>query len=57
MKKNLVRLALMASLGVASFSALAEDEAYKGAWYALPGISYNWTDSDLRAKDDVDGLS
>ena len=56
MKKNLVRLALMASLGVASFSALAEDEAYKGAWYALPGISYNWTDSDLRAKDDVGGF-
>ena len=56
MKKNLMSFALMASLGVTSFNALAEDEAYKGAWYALPGISYNWTDSDLSAKDDVGGF-
>jgi len=49
-------LALMAGLGLTSFAASAEDGAYKGSWYALPGISYNWTDSDLNAKDDVGGF-
>lgn len=56
MKKNLMSLTLAASLGLASFSASAEDAAYKGAWYALPGVSYNWTDGDLKAKDDVGGF-
>jgi OOP family OmpA-OmpF porin len=56
MKKNLMGLALMAGLGLTSFAASAEDGAYKGSWYALPGISYNWTDSDLNAKDDVGGF-
>jgi OmpA-OmpF porin, OOP family len=56
MKKNLMGLALMAGLGLTSFAASAEDSAYKGSWYALPGISYNWTDSDLNAKDDVGGF-
>ena len=55
MKKNMSYLALAATLAV-SFSASADDEAYKGSWYALPGISYNWTDSDLKAKDDVGGF-
>lgn len=49
-------LALIAGLGLTSFAASAEDGAYKGSWYALPGISYNWTDSELNAKDDVGGF-
>ena len=56
MKKNLMGMALMVGLGLTSFAASAEDGAYKGSWYALPGISYNWTDSDLNAKDDVGGF-
>jgi OOP family OmpA-OmpF porin len=55
MKKNIRYLALAASLAV-SFSAAAETDSYQGSWYALPGISYNWTDSDLKAKDDVGGF-
>jgi hypothetical protein len=56
MKKNLSYFALAAALGLGSTSVFAEEEMYKGAWYALPGISYNWTDSDLRANDDVGGF-
>lgn len=56
MRKNLMCLALMAGLGLTSFASFAEEGAYKGSWYALPGISHNWTDSDLNAKDDVGGF-
>lgn len=56
MKKNLMGLALLTTLSIASFSASAEDDAYKGAWYALPGISYNWTDSALKADDGMGGF-
>ncbi len=56
MKKNMMSLALIAALGFASFSASAGDDAYKGAWYALPGVSYNWTDGDLNSKDDIGGF-
>lgn len=56
MKKNLMSLALLTTLSIASFAAYAEDDAYKGAWYALPGISYNWTDSDLKADDGMGGF-
>ncbi|MDO9050045.1 MAG: outer membrane beta-barrel protein [Methylotenera sp.] len=48
MKKNLVSLAVATSLGLAAFSASAED-MYRGAWYAVPGVSYMNTDSDLDA--------
>lgn len=48
MKKNLISLAVAASLGLAAFSASAED-MYRGAWYAVPGVSYMDTDSDLDA--------
>lgn len=48
MKKNLISLAVAASLGLAAFSASAED-LYRGAWYAVPGVSYLNTDSDLDA--------
>lgn len=56
MKKNLMRLALLTTLSIASFGASAEDDAYKGAWYALPGISYNWTDGALKADDGMGGF-
>ncbi len=51
MKKNLTKLVILAVLGFSSFAAFAEDDSYKGAWYALPGVSYNWTDSALKADD------
>ena len=55
MKKNLIGMVVAASLGMAATSALAED-MYRGAWYALPGVSYNWTDSDLNAENDLGGF-
>ncbi len=48
MKKNLINMAVAATLGLAAFSAAADD-MYRGAWYAVPGISYMNTDSDLDA--------
>ena len=56
MKKNLMSLALLMTLSMVSFFASADDEAYKGSWYALPGVSYNWTDSDLKADDGMGGF-
>jgi OOP family OmpA-OmpF porin len=49
MKKNILTIAVAASLGIAAFSATAED-MYRGAWYAVPGMSYMDTDNDLGAK-------
>jgi len=49
MKKNLISMAVAATLGLAAFTASAED-MYRGAWYAVPGVSYLHTDSDLDAK-------
>jgi OmpA-OmpF porin, OOP family len=54
MKKSLVGLAVVATLGL-SFAASAED-MYRGAWYAVPGISYMNTDSDLEADNDLGGF-
>lgn len=48
MKKNLISIAVAASMGLAAFAASAED-MYRGAWYAVPGVSYMNTDSDLDA--------
>ncbi|MES2012313.1 MAG: OmpA family protein [Pseudomonadota bacterium] len=48
MKKNILNIAVAATLGFAAFSAAAED-MYRGAWYAVPGVSYMNTDSDLEA--------
>ncbi len=48
MKKNLINLAVAAALGMAAFAASAED-MYRGAWYAVPGVSYMDTDGDLEA--------
>jgi OOP family OmpA-OmpF porin len=55
MKRNHIGMLVAAALGMAATSALAED-MYRGAWYALPGLSYNWTDSDLNAQDDLGGF-
>lgn len=49
MNKNILNLAVAAALGLAAFSAVAED-MYRGAWYAVPGVSYMDTDKDLGAK-------
>ena len=48
MKKNLISMAVAATLSIAAFAASAED-MYRGAWYAVPGVSYLSTDSDLNA--------
>jgi OmpA-OmpF porin, OOP family len=48
MNKNLVSLAVAATLGLTAVTASAED-MFRGAWYAVPGISYMNTDSDLEA--------
>jgi len=49
MKKNIIKIAVAAALGLVAFTASAED-MYRGAWYAVPGASYMHTDSDLDAK-------
>ena len=48
MNKKLVGLAVAATLGLTALNASAED-MFRGAWYAVPGISYMNTDSDLDA--------
>jgi OOP family OmpA-OmpF porin len=48
MKKNIINIAVATALGFAAFTASAED-MYRGAWYAVPGVSYMNTDSDLDA--------
>ena len=50
MKKNILSIAVAASLGLAACSVYAED-AFQGAWYAVPGISYMSSDNDLKAND------
>ncbi|MDI1308090.1 MAG: OmpA family protein [Methylotenera sp.] len=48
MKKNLINLAVAASLSIAAFAVSAED-MYRGAWYLVPGVSYMNTENDLDA--------
>lgn len=55
MNKKLLGLVISSTLVIASFSANAED-AYQGSWYALPGISYMNTDSDLEADNGAGGF-
>ncbi len=55
MKKNLLGLAVAAALSVTAFSAAADD-MYRGAWYAVPGVSYMNTDSDLDADNGAGGF-
>jgi OOP family OmpA-OmpF porin len=54
MKKSLLGFAVAATLGL-SLAASAED-MYRGAWYAVPGVSYMNTDSDLEADNDLGGF-
>lgn len=56
MKNNLLRFAVAGALGLFTVAASAE-EAYEGAWYALPGVSIMNADSDLDAENtDVGGF-
>jgi len=55
MKKNLINLAVATTLGLAAFAASADD-MYRGAWYAVPGVSYLNTDSDLEADNGAGGF-
>jgi OOP family OmpA-OmpF porin len=48
MNKKLVGLAVATTLGLTALTASAED-MFRGAWYAVPGVSYMDTDSDLEA--------
>lgn len=50
MKKNILSIAVTASLGFVACAASAE-EAFQGAWYAVPGVSYMSSDNDLKAND------
>ncbi len=55
MNKNLVGLAVAATLGLTALTASAED-MFRGAWYAVPGVSYMNTDSDLDADNGAGGF-
>ena len=55
MKKNLMGFAVAAALSVTAFSAVADD-MYRGAWYAVPGVSYMNTDSELEADNGAGGF-
>jgi len=55
MNKNLIGLAVAATLGLTALSASAED-MFRGAWYAVPGVSYMNTDSDLDADNGAGGF-
>ncbi|NOS97954.1 MAG: OmpA family protein [Methylotenera sp.] len=49
MKKNIINLAVAATLTLTAFSAAAED-MYRGAWYAVPGVSLMQDDSTVDNK-------
>ncbi len=48
MNNKLIGIAVAATLSLTAITASAED-MFRGAWYAVPGISYMNTDSDLDA--------
>ena len=48
MKNNLIGIAVAGVFGLTAVAALADD-AYEGAWYAVPGIGVMHTDNDLKA--------
>ena len=54
MKKNLVGLAVAATLSLTALAVSAED-MYRGAWYAVPGVTYMHPDSDVEADNGVHG--
>lgn len=49
MKKNIISLAVAASLSLAAFGTSAED-MYRGAWYLVPSVNYMHADNDLDTK-------
>ena len=55
MNKNLISLAVAATLSLTAITASAED-MFRGAWYAVPGVSYMNTDSDLDADNGAGGF-
>ena len=55
MKSKIIGAAVAATLALSTFNVFAQ-ESYSGSWYALPGISYLNTDSELKA-DDGAGIS
>ncbi|MCB5184189.1 OmpA family protein [Methylobacillus gramineus] len=50
MKKNLISLAIAGVFAFGASVAAADEVAYDGAWYALPGVNVLHADSDLEAK-------
>ena len=48
MNKNLIGLAVAATLSLTALTASAED-MFRGAWYAVPGVSYINPDNDLES--------
>lgn len=54
MKKNLIGLAVATTLGLTALAVSAED-MYRGAWYAVPGVTYMNPDNDLEADNGVHG--
>lgn len=48
MKKSILSFAVATAL-VAAFQTAQADDMYRGAWYAVPGISYMNTDNDVDA--------
>jgi OmpA-OmpF porin, OOP family len=48
MNKKTINFVVAATLGLTAVTAPAED-MFRGAWYAVPGLSYMNTDSDLEA--------
>ena len=50
MKKNLIGLAIASAFAFSATVASADEIAYDGAWYALPGVNVMHADSDLEAK-------
>lgn len=52
MKTKLINIALASVFAFAASSASAEDAAFTGSWYVMPGLGLLHTDSDLKADDD-----
>lgn len=49
MKTKLISIAIAAAFGLSTTAALAEDGAYQGSWYLMPGVGAIHTDSELDA--------
>jgi OmpA-OmpF porin, OOP family len=56
MKKNLIGLAVTATLSLSAFAVHAED-MFRGAWYLVPSVDYMHADNDLNSKSSGYGAS